>query len=124
VGAAFDTLGHLHLAARLVSGKAVGTDADTSNVVGAMVGPLSSSGRMEAVTLTLPSALSAIDFAWSSLRSHMHAPPSAAIRQAEEIVISCAEGENVPAIIDGEKVDVGNNFRIKFVERGASCLIG
>jgi hypothetical protein len=86
------------------------------------VGPLSRSGQLEVSTLAVPSLVSAVDAAWSSFGPGWLDLADTRVRIRQSLVIEADEGEDIPVIMDGEKVSVGNRFRIDFVERAARCL--
>lgn len=93
------------------------------NVVGALVGPLAGNNRMEVVRTSLPSGLSALEFAWSSFASSWRTRPGIAIEAADVLVIDDADGAEIPAIIDGERINPGPSLEVTFVEGAATCLV-
>jgi hypothetical protein len=123
IGAASNATRGLHLVSRTANaGAETSQDRTDGNVVGAFVGPLSRSGRLEVSTLAVPSLVSAIDAAWSSFGPGWRDLADTRVRIRQSLVIEAAEGENIPVIMDGERVAVGNRFRIDFAESAARCL--
>lgn len=124
IGEAFETVHHLHLVARLGNNPGAAPDfGGGTNVIGALVGPLSHNSRMEAAALTLPSAFSAIEYVWSSFQAGWREMPGARILPAETLTVSCNVDDPAPVMMDGEKVDLGSEFRVDFVEQGGACLV-
>ena len=113
---------NLHLVSRSPDANAGTAEAAGGNMVGAFVGPLSSSGSMEVSTLAVPSLISAIEAIWSSFRADWRQLADTRIRIRQSLIIESSEGADIPVIMDGERVDVGSRFRIDFAERGARCL--
>jgi hypothetical protein len=123
IGAASNATRALHLVSRTPNaGADPGVDRTAGNVVGAFVGPLSRSGRLEVSTLAVPSLVSAIDAVWSSFGPSWRDLVDTRVRIRESLVIEAGEGEDIPVIMDGERVIVGNRFRIDFAESAARCL--
>lgn len=95
----------------------------SGNVVGALVGPLAGNQRMEVVRTSLPTGLSALEFAWSSFASSWRTRPDIAIEAADVLVIEDADGLDIPTIIDGERIDPGPSLEVTFIEEAATCLV-
>jgi len=123
IGEASNATRALHLLAGPVHANAESSEDRTAgNVVGVFVGPLSRSGLMEVSTLAVPSLVSAADAAWSSFRPDWRDLADTRMRIRQSLIIEAGEGEDIPVIMDGERVAVGNCFRVDFVERAARCL--
>lgn len=123
-GAALSGVHTIHLAATF--GDDPGHPAGrfpTSNVVGALVGPLARSGRMEVAWHSLESAWSALEFAWTSFASDWRDQPGLSIRAADSLVVENVDGLDIPAMIDGERIPPRASLRISFVEEAATCLV-
>jgi hypothetical protein len=119
-GAAIDIVGQLRLRSHEA---AMSNRHEATNIVGAFVGPLSKSGRMEVAALSLPSLFSAIDFAWQTFRSSWRDLAGVAPHPAENLFIEADGGQTIPVILDGESVSLGTSFAIQFVEKAARCLV-
>ncbi|MDP3739227.1 MAG: diacylglycerol kinase family protein [Hyphomonadaceae bacterium] len=123
ISAASNSTRALHLVSRTVQpGVDTGADRTVGNVVGAFVGPLSRSGHLEVSTLAVPSLVSAVDAAWSSFGPGSRDLADTRVRIRQSLVIEAGEGEDIPVIMDGERVAVGDRFRIDFVQNAARCL--
>lgn len=123
LNAAVGALQTMHLMARYGDGYRFNDEQlPTTSVIGALVGPMSRNGRMEVFTLEHPSAMSALDIVWSSLRSSWRDARDVAIVPAETLVIDSEEGERIPVIIDGESIIVGNHISVTYVPAAARCL--
>jgi diacylglycerol kinase family enzyme len=122
VGAAFDVVGRLHLRSREGTA-ATGAGRDSTNVVGAFVGPLSKNGRMDVAAFQLPSLLSAVDFAWQSFRSAWRDLAGVAPHAADRLFVDAEDGLAIPVIVDGERVSLGSSFQVEFVDKAAQCLV-
>ena len=123
VGIAVESVHHLHLGARIgnVSG---GTDAlPDGNVVAALVGPMARGSRMEIAGLNLPSTMATLGFAWSSMRSDWHYLDGVKCREADKLEVFDETGLDIPAIADGETIDLGSRFTVRFLEAAARCLV-
>jgi diacylglycerol kinase family enzyme len=123
-GAALDSVRKTHLATSF------GDDSQhadhhfpSGNVVGALVGPLAANGRMEVVRSSLPSAISAIEFAWSTFTAGWRQRPDISIEPADVLIVENADGGDIPAIIDGEHIQAGSSLTVNFVEEAAACLV-
>ncbi len=122
-GAALDALEHLHLVARYRDGYRFPDERlPTTSVLGVLVGPTSNNGRMEVATLSKPSALAALAVVWSSLLSDWRHSPDANVVSAETLVIDSEGGGDIPAMIDGEAMQVGSHAQVVYVEHAAQCL--
>lgn len=123
VGSGFDAFQTVHLKARYSDGYEFADGRlPTTSVIGAFVGPMSHNGRMEVAALTHPSTFSALSFVWSSFLHGWRDAPDVTVVAAEALVIDSEEGGNIPVIIDGEAITVGNHVRVTYVEGAAQCL--
>lgn len=118
-GSALDVAAHLHLVARTGSGR----DLAAGNVVAAMVGPLSRSPGMDVAGLNVPSATAALGLAWSSLRSDWRTLEGVDVRRADAVTISDPDGHAIPVIMDGEQVETGSAFTVRYREAAATCVV-
>lgn len=123
-GAALDSIGMIHLSTSFGSDR---QHADhhfpSGNVVGALVGPLAGNKRMEVIRSALPSAMSAIEFAWSTFTSGWRQRPDLSIEPADVLIVEDADGVDIPTIIDGERIQTGPSLTVTFVEEAAACLV-
>lgn len=123
ISAASNSTRALHLISRTEQpGVDTSADRTVGNVVGAFVGPLSRSDNLEVSILAVPSLVSAVDAAWSSFGPGWRDLADTRVRIRQSLVIEAGEGEDIPVIMDGERVAVGNRFRIDFVQSAARCL--
>ncbi|MDZ4762835.1 MAG: diacylglycerol kinase family protein [Alphaproteobacteria bacterium] len=121
--AALDTLQTIHLNARYGEGYSFTDDyLPTTSVIGALVGPLVKSGRMEIAALAEPTTMSALNVVWTSFLSDWRDAPGVTIVAADTLVIESEEGDDIPVIIDGEPLEAGNRVSVKFVEEAGQCL--
>lgn len=122
--AAMDSMRKIHLATSFGKDR---MHADghfpTGNVVGALVGPLAPSGRMDVARLELTSTWSALEFAWTSFVSDWRNQTGVSMQQADTLVVENVDGLAIPAMIDGEKIDAQAMLEISFVEEAATCLV-
>ena len=95
----------------------------TGNVVGALVGPLARSGRMDVAWHSLESAWSALEFAWTSFASDWRDRPGMSIRAADSLLVENVDGLDIPTMIDGEQIPPRASLSISFVEEAATCLV-
>ncbi len=123
-GAAMDSVRTIHLATSFGKDR---LHADghfpTGNVVGALVGPLATQGRMEVARLALDSAWSALEFAWTSFVSDWRKQPGVLMQEADTLVVENVDGLAIPAMIDGERISGRTVLEITFVEEAATCLV-
>lgn len=118
-GAAVETAQHLHLQAQ------AGPDTPLlpGNVFAALVGPLSQSSRMDVAGLSLPSAGAALSLVWTAVRSDWHRFQGLVLHAADAVTITDPEGKPIPAIMDGEQIEVGARFTVHYQPAAARCLI-
>ncbi|RYZ15215.1 MAG: hypothetical protein EON61_00620 [Alphaproteobacteria bacterium] len=118
-GMAVEAAHRLHLTAD------AGPDAPlpAGNAVAALVGPLSRSSRMDVASLDLPSAVAALSFAWTTLRTQSRPLDGVVLHATDSVTIVDPEGMPVPAIMDGEQVEVGARFTVSYQPEAACCLI-
>lgn len=93
------------------------------NVVGALVGPLARNDRMEVARLELGSAWSALEFAWTSFVSGWRDRSDISMDTAEALQVRNIDDQDIPTMIDGEKISLGKSFGVTFVEEAATCLV-
>ncbi len=85
--------------------------------------PPRAAASRQVLTLAVPSLVSAVDAAWSSFGPGWRDLADTRVRDPQSLVIEADEGnEDIPVIMDGERVAVGNRFRVDFVERAPRCL--
>lgn len=123
VGVAVESVRQLHLGANVgdVAGK---TDAlPEGNVVAALVGPMARGSRMEIASLSLPTTMATLGFAWSSMRSDWHYLDGVKCREADILEVFDETGQDIPVIADGEKIDLGSRFTVRFHEVAAQCMV-
>jgi diacylglycerol kinase family enzyme len=122
--AALEAVGSLHLIARYGVGHSrADRRLPATSVIGALVGPLSRTGRMEVATLPHPSVMSALDAVWSSFLSGWHDAPGVTVVPADTLMIDSEDGDDIPVIVDGETIKVGPRLRVTYVEDAAQCLV-
>ena len=79
--------------------------------------------RMEIAGLNLPSTMATLGFAWSSMRSDWHYLDGVKCREADTLEVFDETGLDIPAIADGETIDLGSRFNVRFLEAAALCLV-
>lgn len=123
-GAALDGVRTIHLATSYGEDR---SHADhhfhTGNVIGALVGPLALNGRMEVARAALPSAVSVLEFAWTTFVSNWRNQPGVTMHPAESLFVESTDGSEIPAMVDGENIAVGPSLEVSFVENAAACLV-
>jgi hypothetical protein len=77
---------------------------------------------MEVATLARPSIGAALEAAWASFQSGFSDIPNLTMTAAETLQISSASGGNIPAMIDGEPLNVGSLLQVAFVGRRGHFL--
>jgi diacylglycerol kinase family enzyme len=76
---------------------------------------------MEVASLADPTAAGALNVIWSSFVGDWRSAPGVTIVPARSLVIEAEEGD-IPVIIDGEPLEVGNRLQVAFVKEAAQCL--
>lgn len=124
VGAGFDALQNMHLRAHYGDGHSF-TDhtLPTTSVIGALVGPMSRTGRMEIVSLEHPSAFSALDALWAFCISSWRDTTGVNIVSAETLVIESGSREIVPIMLDGEEMVAGSAVSVTYLSAAAECFV-
>jgi diacylglycerol kinase family enzyme len=121
--AALDTLQSVHLKTLYGEGAAPPAETlPTTSILGALVGPLSNSGRMEVAALEDANAIAALNVVWSSFISDWRSAPGVKVVVADRLVIESEDGDDIPVIIDGEAIEAGPRIDVEFVEEAAQCL--
>jgi diacylglycerol kinase family enzyme len=118
---ALETLGTLHLDAQYRDGYSFKEQRlPSTSIIGALVGPLAREHAMEIAALKEPTAGAALNVVWSSFISDWRNAPGMTIVPARSLTI---EADNdIPTIVDGEAVEVGNSIHVKYIEEAAQCL--
>lgn len=120
--AAIETLGSLHLEARYRDGYSFErASLPTTSVIGVLVGPVAKETEMEVATLTEPTTGSALNVVWSSFISDWRNAPGVTVVPARSLVIESGDGD-IPVIVDGEAIEVGDTMRVSYVKEAAQCL--
>jgi hypothetical protein len=120
--AALDTLENIHLSARYRDGYTFErADLPPTSVIGVLVGPLARDHEMEIAALADPTAGGALNVIWSSFVGDWRNAPGITIVPARALVIEIEEGE-IPVIVDGETIEVGDTVRVSYVKEAAQCL--
>ncbi len=121
--AALDTLQTLHLDARYGdSYRSADKHLPVSSVIGAMVGPLVKEKGMEVASLSDPTTAAALNVIWTSFLSDWRSAPGVTVVAADVLLIDSKGGDDIPVILDGEAVQVGDRIRVNYVEEAAQCL--
>lgn len=94
-----------------------------ANVIGARVGPLSRSGGMEAVFLSLPSALATLTHTWEAFRSGWRRMSGAQVLAVSSMELRSETVGGVLAVLDGEVLALPAAFDIIYRPHAASCLV-
>jgi Diacylglycerol kinase catalytic domain len=123
VGVAVESVRQLHIGARVRDAPGAIDSLPEGNVIAALVGPMTRGSRMEVAGLNLPSAMATLGFAWSSMRSDWHYLDGVRCREADTLEIFDDSGHSIPVIVDGEKIDLGSRFVVRFQDVAAHCLI-
>jgi diacylglycerol kinase family enzyme len=92
-----------------------------SNVIGALVGPLSTSGGMEVAAVPYSREATRLSMLWATIQSSWRDVPGVELRKATSLVVT-ADGRNLPAIADGEPIKAGERLEVTFVENAATCM--
>lgn len=121
--AALDTLSSIHLTARAKGGYGGDDRLPATSVIGALVGPLSRSERMEVAALADPSALGALNLVWQSFLTDWRDVPGVSVIEADTLTIENETDDPIPVIIDGEQIETGRRLKVDFVEKAARCLV-
>jgi diacylglycerol kinase family enzyme len=58
---------------------------------------------------------------WSSFLSDWRSAPNVTVVPARSLVIESGDGD-IPVIIDGEAIEVGDTVRVSYVKEAAQCL--
>lgn len=95
----------------------------SANVVGALVGPLTDNGGMEAAFLTLPGAFATLEHTWQVFRSGWRKMAGAQIVPVTSIELESKSSESVLAVLDGEVMRFPQSLCISYIERAATCLV-
>lgn len=93
------------------------------NLVGALVGPLASNERMEVVRMNMPSAVAALDIAWSGFLTNWRQRNDVQYEAADTLLIKASDGDEIHAIIDGEQIHAGDTMEVSYIEQAAGCLV-
>ena len=119
--AALETVGNLNLEARYRDGYSFErATLPPTSIIGVLVGPMARDAEMEVAALSEPTAGGALNIIWSSFISDWRSAPNVTIVPARSLVI---EGEgDIPVIIDGEAIEVGDTARVSYVKEAAQCL--
>jgi len=117
--AAVDAAHHLQLTAETGANDRL----PPGNIIAALVGPLARTRRMDVAALNLPSAVAALSFAWTSIRSDWRHLDGVVVRTADTLTIADPSGKPVPAIMDGEQVAIGSRFTVRYRESAARCVV-
>jgi diacylglycerol kinase family enzyme len=120
--AGMTTAAELHLSGFSSDGARAGVVAlPQSNVVGALVGPLSRNGRMEIVAAPSSQETTNLSILWATIQSSWRESPGVEVRSATSLVVS-ADGKQLPAMADGETITIGDRLEALFIENAACCL--
>lgn len=119
--AALETVASLNLEARYRDGYSFErATLPPTSIIGVLVGPMARDAEMEVAALSEPTAGGALNVIWSSFVSDWRSAPNITIVPARSLVI---EGEgDIPVIIDGEAIEVGDTARVSYVKEAAQCL--
>lgn len=123
VGIAVESVRELHIGARVGDTLGAIDSLPEGNVIAALVGPMTRGKRMEVAGLNLPSAMATLGFAWSSMRSDWHYLDGVKCREADTLEIFDDSDHTIPVIVDGEQIDLGSRFVVRFQAVAAHCLI-
>lgn len=119
---ALGTLENMHLEGRYRDGYTFErTTMPVTSIIGVLVGPLAHEHEMEVASLVDPTAAGALNVIWASLVGDWRSAPGVTIVPARSLVIEAEEGD-IPVIIDGEPLEVGNILRVAFVKDAAQCM--
>lgn len=122
LSAGMATATELHLSGFISSGPRADKIAlPQSNVVGALVGPLSISGGMEVAAVPYSQEAARLSMLWATMQSSWRDVPGVELRNATSLVVT-ADGKNLPAIADGEPINAGERLEVTFVENAATCI--
>jgi diacylglycerol kinase family enzyme len=120
--AALETLGNLNLEARYRDGYTFERSSlPPTSIVGVLVGPVARDAEMEVAALSEPTPGAALSVIWSSFISDWRSAPNVTVVPARSLVIESGDGD-IPVIIDGEAMEVGDVVRVSYVKEAAQCL--
>jgi diacylglycerol kinase family enzyme len=120
--AALETLGSLNLEARYRDGYTFErASLPPTSIIGVLVGPVARDAEMEVAALTSSTRGAALSVIWSSFVSDWRSAPGVTVAPARSLVIESGDGD-IPVIIDGEAVEVGDTVRVSYVKEAAQCL--
>jgi diacylglycerol kinase family enzyme len=120
--AALETLGNLNLEARYRDGYTFErASLPPTSIIGVLVGPMARDSEMEVAALSAPTTGAALNVIWSSFVSDWRSAPNLTIVPARSLVIESGDGD-IPAIIDGEAIEVGDIVHVSYVKEAAQCL--
>lgn len=88
----------------------------------AIVGPMASNARMEAVTMKEVDLYSGLDVIWSSFMSGFRGRDGMTITPTEAFSVTYDGEDGIPTMLDGEPFNPGNQFEVTFIEQAAHCL--
>ena len=78
---------------------------------------------MQVARLELGSTWSALEFAWTSFVSEWRNRPEVSMQSADTLQVETVDGQDIPAMIDGEKICPGKSLTVTFVAEAATCLV-
>lgn len=119
---ALEAMESLHLEARFRDGYQSSGKLPHTNMIAALVGPLSRNGGMEIAALSDLTAGGTLGLMWSSMVSDWRAAGNVEIVEAERMTIEAEEDEDIPILVDGEAVEAGRTVRVKYIAEATMCL--
>ena len=93
------------------------------NLVGALVGPLAREQHLEIVRMNMPSAVAALDVAWSGFLNNWRQRKDVQSDIADVLLVETSCSRDIPAIIDGELIEPRPRFEVSYLSEAASCLV-
>ncbi len=119
---ALEAMESLHLEARFRNGYDSSGRLPHTNMIAALVGPLSRGGGMEIAALSDLTTGGTLGLMWSSIVSDWRLADNVEIINADRMTIEAEEDEDIPILVDGEAVEAGQVVRVSFVPEAAQCL--
>jgi diacylglycerol kinase family enzyme len=122
LGEAFKASAELRLAGSSSAGpRSEAAPLPASNAIGVLVGPLSKDGQMQVAALPFTEETAQLSVLWATIQSSWSELSGVELRDAAWVTVS-ASGSRLPAIADGEPIEVGNHLEAVYVENAATCI--